>query len=167
MSSSESEIQDDPFAGTHTDSDEDFLPSSANEDSENSAYLEENTENEHNLKVHKGKKRTRREKLWKRNIRKMKRVHGEEYFNTNNQTVSKKSMGDSCNCKNKCFEKVNMNVRSKIFEAFYNLDSKELQDSYLACRIQSSNIARKRPRNNDKPKSISCTFHVSIKYFKF
>lgn len=160
-----SESEDDPFAGTHTDSDSDFVPS----EGENNLQIPKNsTESDSepaNLKLMGGKKRVRKEKLWKRNERKAKRVAGVEYINVKGNTVPERVMGNDCGCRLKCFNHVTPEVRKKVFEAFYRLESKDLQDSYLSGKICVRNVERKRARSdgNNKPKGVSCTYKVRKK----
>ncbi|KAB0801693.1 hypothetical protein PPYR_03879, partial [Photinus pyralis] len=49
-----------------------------------------------------GKKRLRRPSLWNRNIRKVNRTLGRSYTST----TGRKKIGENCNCKSKCFEKI-------------------------------------------------------------
>lgn len=155
--SSNSKSEQDPYEGTASDIDNDFEPTSDSEDSE---IDESNTPN---LKKQKGKKRLRRENQWRRNVRKKRLTAGEKHVNTKDVTVLEKRMGNPCNCKRKCFEKVRAEIRNKIFTAFYNMPSKDLQDSYLCGNISVKKVLRHRKRTvqHNKPKSVYCEFMVS------
>lgn len=150
-----SESEEDPFGGDNSDDDRDYRPTESSEDSE---------QDEPNLSLSKGKKRLMKKAEWKRSIRKERRTAGKEYVSTSKAIVPQKQMGNSCNCNMKCFEKVPAATRQKMFDAFYELPTKDLQDSYLCSNIIVKNIARHRQRNdeNNKPKSVTCTFYVSI-----
>lgn len=151
MSSSEAE----PFEGTNSDIDVDFVPSENSEVSSDSETP--------NLKTHKGKKRISREKFWGRNIRKTKRSQGKPYVSVRGKAVDSKNIGDDCRCRLKCFQRVDAELRRKIFDEFYKLENKDLQDAYLAGHISVRNIARNRSRSENpvKPKSVSLKFKVS------
>ena len=80
-----SDTDDDPFMGTHSDTDEDYLPDQGNhnlqEAGTSSDSDKENAEPPTNQTQH-GKKRLVHKSSWKRNMQKMKRTKGESYVNT-------------------------------------------------------------------------------------
>lgn len=157
--------EDDPYGGDDSDVDRDFNPNElsaqlSGSSSENSDVIE------HNLEKSRGKKRLRKEKEWKRNIQKERRLAGKEYVSTSKVVVPQRVMGNTCNCRLKCFDKVPLVVRQNLFDAFNKLPSKDLQDSYLCRNIALKNVARKRQRTDTeyKPKSITCEFSVSVSF---
>lgn len=152
-----SETEEEPFVGTNSDIDPNFEATLTSENSEQDEI------NEPNLTNRKGKKRLRSENQWERNIRKKRRTAGEQYINTNKATVSEKRMGNPCNCKKDCFGRVSAATRTKVFEAFYKLPSKVVQDSYLTGNIVIKKVSRHRKRReqNNRPKSVYCEFQVS------
>ena len=68
-----------------------------------------------------GRKRTRNEEMWTRNIRKQKRNTGEQYVGRTGKLVAKKKQGPPCKCLNKCFDRISDNDRNGIFERFWSL----------------------------------------------
>lgn len=94
LSDSESASEQDPYEGTHTDSDEDYLPenegpnrliitSSSDEESVVNDHPTAEIEHQTASNVPQiGKKRLVRRALWKRTIQKTKRVQGEPFVNT-------------------------------------------------------------------------------------
>lgn len=176
MSDSEISI-DDPFSGTHTDSDEDFIPETKKnarpnlntELSESSSDKDMSQENESYVKEQPGtsretpqvgKKRLQRKCLWKRNIRKVKRVKGKSYTNTTGLLVPEKKIGENCNCKLKCFDKIGEEGCNQIFANFYSILSKDLHDAYLYGLIRRRLVARKRPRSGDGQEKMSSFSYV-------
>lgn len=98
---------------------------------------------------------------WKRNMRKTKRASGEEYVSTSGNIVPKKVVGESCRCKYKCFERVQEDIRMKIFKELYKLQNKDLQDCYLCGLLQVKPVERRRPGNNKgHPKFSSVGYKV-------
>lgn len=184
MSDSDSVSAEDPFAGNHTDSDEEYTPenevpnrhnlnirnlariSTDSSDSEVEAPSTANTKLSET--PHKGKKRLQRRNMWTRNIRKQSRIHGDEYVGTSGAVVQKKELGPNCECRLKCFQKIDAAMRKKIFDDFYSIPSKELQDSYLYGLIILQPVARHRPRSGDGyVKHVSYNYLVSknVNYF--
>lgn len=154
MSDSDISI-DDPFCGTHTDSDEDYIPENTENIrpnlntglSENSSDTDTYQNNENydeaqpgtsSATPHIGKKRLHRKSLWPRNIRKVKRTLGKSYTNSSGLVVAEKKLGENCNCKHKCFDKIGEEGCKHIFADFYSISSKDLQDAYLYGCIKKS-----------------------------
>lgn len=174
MSDSESSI-DDPFSGTHTDTDKDFVPenrrgvpnlnntelfesSSDSDPPQAENYTNEQPGTSHGKQV--GRKRLQRKSLWSRNIRKEKKTQGKSYTNTANSLVPDKKIGENCNCKNKCFDKIEHIGCNQIFTNFYTIPSKDLQDAYLYGAINRKLVARKRPRSGDGSDKNSSFIHT-------
>ncbi|CAH1993123.1 unnamed protein product [Acanthoscelides obtectus] len=97
----------------------------------------------------KGKKRVRMESKWKRNIMKSKQARGEEYINSANKLIQKKTTGPNCHCRKRCFTKIDDTQRQNILEQFYSTGDKTKQDIYLGGLISVSNVKRKRPTTGE------------------
>lgn len=164
-SDSEGSSEHDPYEGTHTDSDEDYVPaneevrnltiiqppinSSSDEESLNSVDEVENEQQTASNTPQSGKKKLVRKALWKRNIQKTKRVKGEPYVNVTGINKPGQQIGNNCNCKLKCFDDIGHEGCTDIFRNFYGMSSKDLQDAYLYGLITRNIIQRQRPRSGD------------------
>lgn len=173
---------DDPYSGTHTDSDEDYTPTRTkttnrrfnltldNDYSSESADDLAETPNEpgpSQRTPQTGKKRLQRKVLWKKNVRKLKRTEGKCYVNTVGSVVAEKTLGENCNCTRKCFDKIGEGCES-IFTEFYKLPSKNLQDSYLYGLIKRRAVERMRPRLGCRQsKASSYIYSVLSKFVYF
>lgn len=176
---------DDPFGGTHTDSDEDYAPtrtktrnqqhnltlfnSSSSEFSEDEAEDLAGISNEpgpSQRTPQPGKKRLQRKVLWKKNIRKLKRAEGKSYVNTAGSVVAQKTLGENCNCPRKCFDKIGEGCQV-IFTEFYKLSSKNLQDSYLYGLMKRRAVERKRPRTGDRQSKVSSYVYLVISKIEY
>ncbi|CAH1100476.1 unnamed protein product [Psylliodes chrysocephalus] len=73
-------------------------------------------------------------------------VTSQEYVNYKGNVVPAKSVGDLCNCKLKCLEKITNEQQLEAFERFYNLATKDEQDLYLQGLVHVSSIKTRRPR---------------------
>lgn len=180
MSDSDISIED-PYDGTHTDSDEDYIPENEenvrpnlNSDRfQSSSDTDTSQENENYDEAQPGtsaatpqvgKKRLQRQSLWKRNIRKVKKTLGKSYTNTTGLLVAEKKIGENCNCIKKCFDKIGEEGCNQIFAKFYAISSKDLQDAYLYGLIRRKLVARKRPRSGDGPGKWS-SFSYVVRFF--
>lgn len=176
-SDSESVSEHDPYEGTHTDSDEDYLPaneernltfhslinSSSDEDFLNPLDQGENGHQTASNTPQIGKKKLVRRALWKRTIQKTKRVKGEPYVNVAGMHKPGLQIGDNCNCKLRCFDDIGHEACSDIFRNFYCMQSKNLQDSYLYGLITRITVQRQRPRSGDgHSKNSSFVYKVMI-----
>lgn len=174
---------DDPFAATHTDSDENYTPAAENRTTNrfNNTTLLDSSESDEDLAEtfneagvpgpsnktpQTGRKRLQRRVLWKRNIIKSRRAEGKSYVNTAGTVVAEKTLGEPCNCSKKCFDKIGEGCRL-IFAAFYNLPSKNLQDSYLYGLIKRRPVKRKRPRVGCRESRLSSFVYTVISIFKY
>jgi hypothetical protein len=74
---------------------------------------------------------------------------GQAYVNASNKVVHVRNIGNDCGCRRKCLQEVSENKKQKIFEAFYNLNSKEagvLKVKEISChRIRKPGERRKVP----------------------
>lgn len=152
---SESVSDHDPYEGTHTDSDEDYLPhidrehNPRNDNSPNSSGEVEREHQSASDTPQTGKKRLTRRALWKRTIQKNKRIKGVPYVNVIGIRKAGRKMGNNCNCKLKCFDDIGNPGCTDIFRNFYEMSSKDLQDAYLYGLITKTVVQRQRPRSGD------------------
>lgn len=98
------------------------------------------------------RKRKRSSITWQRNVQKTKRNSGEEYTTLKGKLVPAKTLKNPCNCKKKCFEKIDELDRQAIFADFYSL-TKEGKDQFLACNVKEENKQRQRLRRENSPDS--------------
>lgn len=182
---SESASEHNPYEGTHTDSDEDYLPgneepnrrfhplitSSSGEDSVDSLDEIVNdhqpADNEHQTASNtpqKGRKRLVRKALWKRTIQKSKRVQGEPYVNVAGTHKPGKQIGNNCNCKLRCFDDIGQEGCTEIFHNFFRMSTKNLQDAYLYGLLTKIEVQRQRPRSGDGQRKTS-TFVYKVRIF--
>ncbi|KAI4462975.1 transposable element tc3 transposase-like protein [Holotrichia oblita] len=88
------------------------------------------------LEIRKGKKRQRKVILWIRNQRKRLRNSGKSYVNSAGKKIGKKTQGPPCLCKLKCYEKFSDKDLHIIFEQFYAMGDRNIQDAYLSGLIR-------------------------------
>ncbi|CAH0564571.1 unnamed protein product [Brassicogethes aeneus] len=104
--------------------------------------------------------------VYKRKKIKMARVKGEKYENYRGNIVEARTQGKPCGCKSQCFTKVPEDVRNELFKNFYNLETKNEQDSYLQGLIDYRPISRRRPRvdaNKARPKMYTFKYNIVTK----
>ncbi|CAH1991595.1 unnamed protein product [Acanthoscelides obtectus] len=80
---------------------------------------------------------------------KSKQARGEEYINSANKLIQKKTTGPNCHCRKRCFTKIDDTQRQNILEQFYSTGDKTKQDIYLGGLISVSNVKRKRPTTGE------------------
>ena len=96
----------------------------------------------------KGRKRVRNKQTWKRNIRKDKHLKGKEYVNIKGNVVPEKQPKTSpCHCNNKCYTKITQERQIQIFNEFYNLESYNMQTSFLFTMVKVCNKLRTYSQN--------------------
>lgn len=101
--------------------------------------------------------------MWKRNVSKRMRTEGKEYTSSRGKLIKKKEIGNDCNCRWKCFEKVSVDQRTKIFDSFYQIGSKTGQDEYLCGLITCFDIKRKRAKSGSgRPRTMSNKYKVGF-----
>lgn len=89
------------------------------------------------------KKRSRSVHLWKKNIRKAKKIRGEAYTNaTGKMTNAKTFVPIICKCVKKCHNFVPDAKQKELNNTFYNLDSYDLQTAFLFGLIKINNEKR-------------------------
>ena len=92
--------------------------------------------------------------LWKRALAKTKWAKGESYTSPFfGVEVQAREQGPPCACKKKCFEKFTQQQREKIFQCFWDLGHKNIQDAYLHGFIRVRKVCRSRPRKEGKNKT--------------
>ena len=113
------------------------------------------------------RKRKARPETWKRTEAKAKRSRGESYISpTTGKTIEAAKQGPPCSCKRKCFEKFTQEELSKIFNCFWKLGSKDVQDAYLHGLIHVRKVARHRARKKEATaRSVSYVYVVSVHCF--
>ena len=95
------------------------------------------------------KKRVRRPDSWARNVARRKRAKGEEYVSPRTgATVGAVKQGPPCTCRSKCFTKFTDEELKKIFDCFWGLGEKNIQDAYLHGLIRVRKVARRRARSS-------------------
>jgi len=101
---------------------------SASEEENETPLVDENVEQ--NLPV--TRKRTINENLWKKNVRKTKKLRGESYSSTTGKIIAPKVFVPIvCKCIRKCHNFVPELNQKEIFTKFYELDSYDLQSAFL------------------------------------
>ena len=78
--------------------------------------------------------------------RQMQGARGEEYTNTRGTSTSARHVGQSCTCRQRCFEKVIENARMEIFANFCSLANIDTQDAYFHGLITKQEVMRRRPK---------------------
>lgn len=125
----------------------------------------EASDEEDDVQVIKGKKKTKNPENWKRNKCKNAKASGEEHISLRGKLVLSRKIRPDCKCKNKCFIKVSDVEKNIIINMFNTIANKEKQDTYIAGLIKLNSVARRRPSitDNSKPKSCSCIYFIRIK----
>ena len=84
----------------------------------------------------KGRKRLRQPDRWTRNKNKKLKVSGKEYVDSKGRIVQKTTMrAITCRCNYGCHRNVSSEEAERIFKAFYDSESYDLQNIYLAGQI--------------------------------
>lgn len=89
------------------------------------------------------KKRKIDPNLWKDRKNKILKNSGKSYesVRTKKQNVEK-SIGPPCNCKLKCFEKIQQNMRNKIFQNFWAIGDHERQWDFINRHVKKDNVKK-------------------------
>jgi hypothetical protein len=116
-----------------------------------------------------GRKRVRNPKLWRSTIAKRLRTAGEGYTSRsqNNRVVivpPVRKTAIDCHCKRLCFNSVTTTMRESVVKAFYELETKELQDSYLYGLITLHSVKQRRKRLPDSTKQRGGSFLYKVGY---
>ena len=106
-------------------------------------------------------KRKRNENNWKTNIAKTARNLGLAYTSKDSgKEKDARRIGDPCNCKNKCFDRVGQTNIDRIFTEFWQLGSYNLQCSYIQTHTEDVEVKRHRIQNIARQRPIHHKFHV-------
>ncbi len=89
----------------------------------------------------KGRKRSRNEDKWKKNVRKIKRNIGEDYVNSNDILALGKSFNPINDCckRSNCWEKFNNEEQEEIFDYFWNIGDYNKQNYWIANLMKREN----------------------------
>lgn len=91
------------------------------------------------------KKRKANPHTWKHNRGKVLRNSGKEYVSrSTGALVPARKIRPPCTCPRKCYDIVGFNAIDRIFEAFWNLGSYDLQSAYIAAHVKSKPVGRRR-----------------------
>lgn len=122
---------------------------------ENNTPMQQAETNPDNLALNMQEKQNRRRKsdpkLWKASQRKEKRNKGVEYVGTTGKIRLPrfpKNIGQSWDYTLKCHLKINDDMKSAIFRAFWDLGSIERQRGFLIKHVQRSAVTRTRTENS-------------------
>jgi len=111
------------------------------------------------------RKRIRRCAVWKKNVRKMKRLKGQEYISDKTkQTVRARSLKPvNCGkCRLGCSTKVSEEQRQKLFHEFYSMSSWEAQTAYLKQSIMEYEPKRRTTQADSNRKAHSRAYYVTV-----
>lgn len=107
------------------------------------------------------KKRQRNEDKWLVNIRKKKRLAGEEYVNKKGQIMPAKVMGPGCadSCRFKCHERVTIEQRKEVFKKYYEkVTTREASWAYMVMHVTKSPKAECTVGHYDSRKNFSFSY---------
>ncbi|CAL4091729.1 unnamed protein product [Meganyctiphanes norvegica] len=109
-----------------------------------------------------------KQQTWACNVRKNAKNHGLSYYTkikgTNElREMPARKIGNPCNCKNKCFEKVTEEGIESIFKHFWAMGDYNMQNSYLTGRIQQMGLKRKRTKSEESKKTCTNIYTVEFK----
>lgn len=105
------------------------------------------------------RKRARNPAEWKREKRKRLRIAGKSYVNSRGDIVNERKIGADCKCRRKCYSRVPEEMRNKLFDGYYSLNSHDEQNAYLFGLIRKHDIARKRCKESDR-RTCSYKYYV-------
>lgn len=112
------------------------------------------------------KKRAKDESTWKRNVAKKRRAEGKSYIgleNKNKCVKEERKTGNDCNCKFKCFQKIDDRSKHNILMIFNNIGNKEKQDIFIGGQISVKRVERQRPKTGEgSRRSCSCVYRIKI-----
>jgi hypothetical protein len=111
------------------------------------------------------RKRKKDETVWRLNISKRRRTSGKEYTSPygRKRLVSAKCVtGQPCGCKKLCFNLIADDRRENIVKDFYNIKTKDLQDSYLGGLVTVRQIARRRKKVPGSTKCFPATYLYKV-----
>lgn len=114
--------------------------------------LTDNNVQENTVQKKKSRKRLQHEDMWKATQRRKKVLAGEAHIAKNGKTIAAKRVKPPCNsCKKRCYEKINENMRSQIFKAYWDTSKNwDLKHQFILSHISSRPVIRRRPGNGSK-----------------
>lgn len=114
----------------------------------------------------KRKRGVRNKHLYKHEVQKLHRLHGETYTSsTTGRIVPAKSNTDSeCTCKKRCTQKISPEEKQMILQSLYSGRPKNEQDTFLMGLINRSKVVRRRSKKeNPKKRDNTFSYFVQIK----
>ena len=110
------------------------------------------------------RKRKSNPMLWERNVRKSKRLKGDEYINCTGRTIQSKRVQPS-----PCIQKSNHesclsfseNQTKLLFDNFYQLGSNEAQRSFIASSVKAESIELSRTKNQHSRRRFTNKYSFS------
>ena len=111
------------------------------------------------------RKRKSKRILWERNVRKLKRLKGDEYINCTGKTIQSKRVQPS-----PCIQKSNHesclsfseNQRKLLFDNFYQFGSIEEQRSFIASSVKAESIELSRTKNRHSRRRFTNNYSFSV-----
>ena len=139
----------------------DYIPNETDMSANDSAVLQQNRPDEEDdveqqdqevqhAKTVRPRKRKRNPQSRKHNKRKSSIVAGVPYTNYKGKPIPGKAIRQGCTCKKQCFDRLGEQNIQQIFEEFYKMPSKNVQDAYLFVCVKTKPPARRRPRDGSK-----------------
>ena len=109
------------------------------------------------------RKRKRNEDNWVANKAKRLRNLGKEYFSkATKKIVAGRQVGPPCTCKKKCYELVGVDNINTIHEQYWASGDDNIQASFIQNHSEKHDIKRPCTQDEDKKRSGSWTYHVSV-----
>ena len=109
------------------------------------------------------RKRKRNEEDWLANKAKRQRNLGQEYISKNTKkTVPKRELGPPCNCKNKCYEKVGIDIINTVHQQYWSCGDPNIQASFIQNHSEQQDKKRRYTQNEETLRSGNWTYHVSV-----
>ena len=100
--------------------------------------------------------------MWTKKVTKYKR---EEYISpSTGKTVAAAKPGPHCECNQRCYSKFTDEERERIFNCFWELGDKSVQDTYLHGLIHVQKVARCRSCKSDSSFSREASFVYVVSY---
>lgn len=130
------------------DNDLDYVPenhSSESDEPQNRENVQTNLISERK----KAKKRVRKEGEWTQAKRRASKVKGQEYTTAKGKIKPKKVLQGQCNCKRRCYNLIDHELRTNLFNSFYAMN-RHAQDQFLSETIEEGIKDRERlPEGRD------------------
>lgn len=108
------------------------------------------------------KKRKDNSADYPRNKIKRAKVRGDEHINHKKKLIQKKTIGNPCSCKKKCFDLVSEEDQIQVLSSFLNMESKNQQDTFLQGLITCNDAARRKSGDRRVNKDKTFTYCVLL-----